>query len=375
LLFSVDGNDSIAPARYSNTPFTTSFLYSCDVVDRENGHFRVLQESRVMNKVFRNIGRIVVPALAASLWTVLPAVGQTMVKSSASVSLGSDRILRDGSITEIATNTLLQIDGTMRVPSFSAATLKLDSQSLVKGSGSLTVEAGATLVIDSSQGQFGKIQVDNQGTVILKGLLDCSSGLDFETSGTLILANTSVDNSSDLDTLQANVQALYPSTGAVFTIHNGGVLTGSGVLDGDLVVEPGGKIVLTAPDPKVSAASSMLIRDSSGKIVKRKPAMPTASPDFMILNGDLSMSSASLDITINTTYYGQLSMTGMATIGNCTLNVTLSGYTPAYADAFRIIKADSMTGQFGSFNSTALNFDNRGIISITGGQAYRLSGY
>lgn len=328
-----------------------------------------------MNKVFRNIGRIVVPALAASLWTVLPAVGQTMVKSSASVSLGSDRILRDGSITEIATNTLLQIDGTMRVPSFSAATLKLDSQSLVKGSGSLTVEAGATLVIDSSQGQFGKIQVDNQGTVILKGLLDCSSGLDFETSGTLILANTSVDNSSDLDTLQANVQALYPSTGAVFTIHNGGVLTGSGVLDGDLVVEPGGKIVLTAPDPKVSAASSMLIRDSSGKIVKRKPAMPTASPDFMILNGDLSMSSASLDITINTTYYGQLSMTGMATIGNCTLNVTLSGYTPAYADAFRIIKADSMTGQFGSFNSTALNFDNRGIISITGGQAYRLSGY
>lgn len=333
-----------------------------------------------MNKVFRILGRIAVPAALSASIFFAPQVsfGQILSRSAASVNAGSDRLLRPNSITEIAASNLLQVDGTIRVAGKSKATLKLNSQSVVRGLGSMKVEPGSTLIIDSSQGQLGKIRVDNQGTIVLKGTLDCTLGLDFRTSGTLILDTASITPTSDVKSMQIRAQSLYPSDGAVFTVQSGGVLTGSGVLDGDLVVEPGGTIVLSADETgstSAAAASALVVRDSSGQTTIRKPAMPSPSPDCIVINGDVTMSNSIMDVTIGATYYGQLSVTGSVTLGNGTLNCYLDGYTPAYADAFRIIKATSVGGQFSTFNTTCLNYDNRGIISITGGQAYRLSGY
>lgn len=334
-----------------------------------------------MNSIVNTfVGRIALPTalMGSLLGAVSPCSAQIMTKSGASVASGSDRLLRANSTTEIGSNTVLQIDGTLRVAGNSQATLKLDSQSLVRGAGSLKVEAGATLIIDANQGQLGKVTVDNQGTVVLKGTVDCENGLDFQTSGKLILDTDTPADNGDFQAFKANVKSMYPGTGALFTIRNAGVLSGHGVLDGSVVVESGGKIVLSAGGVNSNSAIKLgqVVRDSSGRTVVRRASTPSPSPDFVTITGDVTMSSGSLDIDFTSTSYGQLAVSGSVVLGNSTLNCyLLNGYTPAYVDAFRIIKADNVTGQFGTFNATALNFDNRGIITITGGKAYRLSGY
>jgi hypothetical protein len=284
------------------------------------------------------------------------------------LSSGQQLVLQDGDIA-IPESPEVTNNGSIIVASGATATLELGGYTL-RGSGKIFVDEVSNLTVSATTGAalLEGMTLTNGGDLIWVGQIRCDSHFILDSYSGVQLRNPVPrkedflkDGEFDDDAWWAALFNDYPVNRSTFVIRSG-TISGCGVLNGNVQLM-GGRLALGASD------------EISGPPRGGCPQTPSPSPDFISITGDIAMSSGSMDVTMSADYYGQLSASGTAILGNCALNVTLQAFTPAYVDAYRIIKADNVTGQFGTFNATATNFDNRGIITITGGKAYRLSGY
>lgn len=282
------------------------------------------------------------------------------------LAFGQQLVLQDGDIA-IPESPEVVNDGSILVAAGASATLELGGY-LLKGDGKIFADETAALTVSASDapGQLQGMTLTAGGHLTWVGQIQCDDHFVMESYAGVNLQNPLPrrddfvkDGQFDEVSWRAALETDYPYSRSVFVMRSG-YLTGTGVFNGNLQLL-GGQISLQVPPTTPKEPGCV--------------EMPAPSPDFIVITGDVTMASGVMEVAISADYYGQLAVTGTCVLGSGQLNITLQSYTPAYTDAYRIIKCDNITGQFGTFNSTCMNFDNKGIIAITGGKAYRLSGY
>lgn len=285
-----------------------------------------------------------------------------------SLSPGQQVVLKDGD-TVIPASSSITNDGSIVVAAGGTVNLMMGGYCM-GGTGKIFVEEGATLIIlaETGIGLFKGITIRNGGVLYWVGHLQCDSSFTLQNFGELNMDNPRPDlepylrdDYFDHHGWKKELKSMYPDNEANWILQQG-IVKGAGVFHGNL--EGVGLLVLldvSAPEPPTHGHHCEI---------------PAPSPNYITITGTWAQSSGVINVTINSTYYGQAIIGDATYLGGCTLNVTLDGYTPAFGDNFRIIKAPTITGSIGSFNATAANFDNKGIITLGDGtQAYRLSGY
>ncbi len=248
-------------------------------------------------------------------------------------------------------------------------------QSDISSTGTLMIEPGGLYLIESNSGVnnvFGFSVIDNAGTI------EKTAG-----SGTSKLAvNGPLINTGTIEA-DAGTLSLDPST---FSQVSGETLTSGtwNALNGSSLAFPSGTTIttnqanITLGGSGATIAGIQGLSANSGSLSLTSGASFSTTGDFsntgsltigagstLAVNGNYSQgSSASLTIGIGGSSsgnnFGQLNVTGSATLAGSVNLTTASNFTPAVGDNFPIVSYNSETGG----NSLSFTGVNSGAISI-----------
>ncbi|WP_292883691.1 DUF4347 domain-containing protein [Nisaea sp.] len=238
------------------------------------------------------------------------------INASANASV-SGNITGTGSLTKIGTSTLT-LAGTNTYSggtTISGGTLRLSGGNALSDSGTVTVNAGATLDLNNTSETIGSLA--GSGTV--------SVG-----SGSITLSSAGSNSFSGSMT----------GTGT-FTVASGVTLKGTSTYATAVTVQSGGTI---APG------------NSPGKISTGNLTLSSGSTAEMEING-----------TTAGTQYDQIAVTGTVTISNATLTTNF-GYTSAIGDSYVLIDNDGTDAVTGTFSGLA-----EGATIVSGVDYYQIS--
>jgi len=263
----------------------------------------------------------------------------------------------------------------------SAGTLFSGAGSLTRtafGSGTITVDSGATLWLDRST--LDNALVLNGGTLygtngfgeVVNGTVSLTADSTLNSFGSMQLSNV-VSGSGGLDKIGDGVLTLSGSntyTGA--TTVSAGTLLVTGALGGTsaLSVASGATLGGTGSIFAVSSSNTVTV-DSGGTLA---PGLTGNGVGQLTVNGNLTLQSGStfaVDIAGATmgSGYDAVAVNGTVTLGSATLSVNHS-YTPGNADAYRIISNDGSDAVSGTFSGLA-----EGGSLTAGGNSTELTAY
>ncbi len=219
------------------------------------------------------------------------------------------------------------------------------------GTGTITLESGNFTLASS---------VDNKGTLTNNATLTIDATLN---NGNAAFAGSLV-NTGNLIINGSRTINNGPVSGNTGTITNTGTVTVNGTLANRTTgtVTNNGTIKGTG-----TITQSGTFTNTTGSHIA-----PGNSAGTLTVTGNFNLGSAILDAEIggNTTaLYDRLSVSGIATLTNASLNVILiNGYNPGNGDLFTIINASSLNGTFSSTQQAGLskryNYPSAGQFSL-----------
>jgi len=211
----------------------------------------------------------------------------------------------------------------------------------------------------------GTWEVSNGGTLILGNIITTNAAT-LELSGANSGINEGAGTTSDLANLTTN------TAGGSFTVANGYTFTAPGAFSnaGAVTVGSGGTFTVgtsdytqlqgtTTVDGTLSAANVNLNGGTlngtgtiEANVIDAATVSPGDQPGTLTIQGNYTQTAAgALDIAIDgTSQYGQLAITGAATLAG-TLNVSLeNGFMPSNGNSFQVLVFKQLSGTFTVIN-------------------------
>ena len=279
------------------------------------------------------------------------------------ISQGGTRVIESGSTLGAETGIVVE-KGTVIVSSDLKGDANGDGQGKItlQGRGALLiVEENADIDVDTIEvGKGAEMVVTNAKKLRVKNwnnngriIFDGSDSLPAEgiltNNGEIYLANPNVP---------AAVEGAPPPS--LNIVNNGTISTGAtavtnakkgdlkvGVIDANVECNEGG-ILTVMPLTNAALAASLTKRDANQAAQDAHQPLFDSAPTggaYMQINGSLNTGTGTMNVTIDSTYYGQYAIGLPIFINGAHLNVTTTGgYNPPNATQFLIIKAKSIGG-------------------------------